>query len=153
MPPKKPAPPAGPRAALDALLAGAAGGTLRRAQWLDAVDQLLRPSLPAGAAAHVRMANIRGSKLIFVADAPVWHAKLRLATPELLDAARSIGLEVDAVAIKLATQTPRPVVAAAPHPPASAAAQRGLAAALALLRSPASEDACGARKAGNTREG
>ena len=142
-PPKKPRPATGPRAALEALLAGSTGGTLRRAQWLDAVNQLLRPSLPAGAAAHARLANVRGSKLIFVVDAPVWHAKLRLASPELLIAARSIGLEVDAVAIKLATHLAPPVVASA-HPTAmSATAQRGLAAALALLQSPAAQDAGG----------
>jgi hypothetical protein len=138
-PPKKPRPATGPRAALEALLAGSAGGTLRRAQWLDAVNQLLRPSLPAGAAAHARLANVRGSKLIFVVDAPVWHAKLRLASPELLIAARSIGLEVDAVAIKLATHIAPPVVATARPTAMSATAQRGLAAALALLQSPATD--------------
>ena len=141
-PPNKAAPPAGPRTALDALLAGKTGGTLRRARWLDAVDQLLRPALPVGVNAHARLANVRGSTLVFVADAPVWHAKLRLATPELIAAARSIGLEVDAVTIKLATRPWQPHPATvAPRPPPSAASQKGLAAALALLRAPTAEDA------------
>ena len=140
--PKKPVPPTEPRAALDALLAGTAGDTLRRAQWLGAVDQLLRPALPPGTAAHVRLANLRGSKLVFIADAPVWHAKLRLATPELIAAARSIGLEVDAVTIRLATRPWQPHPATiTPRIPPSAASQKGLAAALALLRAPAAEDA------------
>ena len=141
-PPNKAAPPAGPRAALDTLLAGKAGGTLRRARWLDAVDQLLRPALPAGVNAHARLANLRGKTLVFIADAPVWHAKLRLATPELIAAARSIGLEVDAVTIKLATRPWQPHPATiTPRIPPSAASQKGLAAALALLRAPAAEDA------------
>ncbi|HQA02058.1 MAG TPA: DciA family protein [Thermomonas sp.] len=141
-PPNQAAPPAGPRAALDTLLAGKAGGTLRRARWLDAVDQLLRPALPAGVNAHARLANLRGKTLVFIADAPVWHAKLRLATPELIAAARSIGLEVDAVTIKLATRPWQPHPATiTPRIPPSAASQKGLAAALALLRAPAAEDA------------
>ena len=140
--PKKPVPPTEPRAALDALLAGTAGDTLRRAQWLGAVDQLLRPALPPGTAAHVRLATLRGSKLVFIADAPVWHAKLRLATPELIAAARSIGLEVDAMAVKLATRAipPHPATVA-PRIPMSAASQKGLAAALALLRTPSADTA------------
>ena len=141
-PPNQAAPPAGPRAALDTLLAGKAGGTLRRARWLDAVDQLLRPALPAGVNAHARLANLRGKTLVFIADAPVWHAKLRLATPEFIAAARSIGLEVDAVTIKLATRPWQPHPATiTPRIPPSAASQKGLAAALALLRAPAAEDA------------
>ena len=89
-PPAGATPPSGPRAALQALLDGAEGGTLRRALWLDAVDQLLRPHLPPVLAAHARLANVRGDKLVFVVDGPVWHAKLRLATQELVDAARSV---------------------------------------------------------------
>lgn len=129
------APSAGPRAALEALLAGSSGGTLRRALWLDAVDQLLRPHLPPELAAHARLANIRGDKLVFVVDAPVWHAKLRLATPGLIDMARSIGLEVNAVGVKTTTTPLRPAPpATVRRPPVSATAQSGLATALALLR-------------------
>ncbi|HQY50649.1 MAG TPA: DciA family protein, partial [Thermomonas sp.] len=106
------------------------------------MDQLLRPALPAGVNAHARLANLRGKTLVFIADAPVWHAKLRLATPELIAAARSIGLEVDAVTIKLATRPWQPHPATiTPRIPPSAASQKGLAAALALLRAPTAEDA------------
>lgn len=145
MPDSRSTPGAGPRAALDALLAGPSGGTLRRAQWLAAVDQLLRPHLPAGLAAHARLANVRGRRLVFLVDAPAWHARLRLASPGLIDAARSLGLEVEAVGIKLATQpldppaAPRPLPAAGPSP--------GLQAALALLRSDA-DDTPAPRRAG-----
>lgn len=130
-----PAPSAGPRAALEALLAGPSGGTLRRALWLDAVDQLLRPHLPPELAAHTRLANVRGDKLVFVVNAPVWHARLRLATPGLIDIARSIGLEVNDVRVKTTTAPLRPTPPATAHrPPVSATAQSGLATALALLR-------------------
>lgn len=131
-----------PRAALETLLAGTAGGTLRRARWLDAVDQLLRPHLPPGMATHARLTNVREDRLVFVVDAPIWHAKLRLATPELIDAARSIGLEVNAMVVKTATGPLQPLPAVtAPRTPMSAAAQSGLKAALALLRSAEPEEA------------
>lgn len=138
---KQAKPPAGPRAALDALFAGSAGDPLRRAMWLDAVDQMLRPCLPPSLAAHARLANVRGDKLVYLVDAPVWHAKLRLAAPELLDAARSIGLDVAVLQVKTTLQPLRPVLSAAHSaPPISATTQSGLATALALLRSDAPED-------------
>ena len=139
--------------ALQALLAEAAGDTLRRAQWLDTVDQLLRPHLPPGVAAHARLANVRGDKLVYVVDAPVWHARLRLATPMLVDAARSVGLDVAGLSVKTTLQPLRPVPPAArtAKPNVSAAGQSQLAAALALLRSDAQEGAGGDRKAGSRR--
>lgn len=144
--------PAGPRAALDALFADAAGNPLRRALWLDAVDQLLRPFLPPGLAAHARLANVRGDKLVFVVDAPVWHAKLRLATRELVDAARSVGLDVAGLSVKTTLQPLRPLPPATrTAPPMSAAGQSQLEAALALLRSDAPAGAGGDRKAGPER--
>jgi len=89
-------------------LSGTSADPIRRALWLDALDQRLRPCLPPSLAAHARLANVTGAqattgagmagvklaglKLVFLVDSPVWHARLRLATPELLDAARSIGL-------------------------------------------------------------
>ncbi|GAB1408479.1 DUF721 domain-containing protein [Thermomonas brevis] len=137
-PPPGATPPSGPRVALEALLAGSAGDTLRRARWLDAVDQLLRPHLPPMLAAHARLANVRGDKLVFVVDAPVWHARLRLATPALVDAARSVGLDVADVAVRTTSEPLRPLPRPEkPRTPMSAAAQSELEAALALLRSDA----------------
>jgi len=136
-----PSVPGQPRAALEALLAEAAGNPLRRAMWLDSVDQLLRPYLPPGLAAHARLANVRGDKLVFVVDAPVWHAKLRLALPALVDAARSVGLDVSGASVKTTLLPLRPLPPAAPPAtPISAASQSGLEAALALLRSDAPDN-------------
>lgn len=144
--------PSGPRGALQALLTEASGDTLRRAQWLDTVDQLLRPHLPPGLAAHARLANVRGDKLVFVVDAPVWHARLRLATQVLVDAARSVGLDVAGLSVKTTLQPLRPLPPAArTAPPMSAAGQSQLEAALALLRSETPDDAEGDRKVGARR--
>ena len=144
--------PVGPRAALDALLADDAGNPLRRAMWLDALDQLFRPHLPPGMAAHARLANVRGDRLVFVVDAPVWHAKLRLAGPGLIDAARSLGLEVAGVTVRTSLQPLRPLLPAArPAPSIQGRPQPQLEAALALLRSDAQEGAGGDRKAGARR--
>jgi hypothetical protein len=77
----------------------------------------------------------------------VWHAKLRLAAPALVDAARSIGLEVNDVGVRTTAAPLRPLPpVAARRTPMSAAAQSGLEAALALLRSEAPEDAGGDRE-------
>ena len=103
-----------PREALEALFAGANADPLRRALWLDALEQRLRPHLPPAIAAHARLANVDGGRLVFLVDSPVWRARLRLASAELLDAARSVGLECDAVVVKATT---KPLSADPPAPP------------------------------------
>jgi hypothetical protein len=128
--------PSTPRAALDALLAEPAGGPVRRAMWLDELDQRFRPLLPPSLAAHARLANFERGRLVFVVDAPVWRAKMRLAAPELLDAARSIGLDAAELIVK--TTTP---VTASPQSdrkakPISATALTALQTALELLKDP-----------------
>lgn len=106
-PPTSPPTSGGPKEALAALLGADASdpGThsLRRALWLDALDQQLRPRLPPGLAAHARLANIDRGRLVYLVDAPVWHARMRLAATELLDAARSLGLEANDLVVRTAT--------------------------------------------------
>ena len=130
--------PSTPRAALDALLAEPAGGPVRRAMWLDELDQRFRPLLPPSLAAHARLANFERGRLVFVVDAPVWRAKMRLAAPELLDAARSIGLD----AAELIVKTTTPVIASPQSDrkakPISATALQALQAALESLKEPGS---------------
>lgn len=137
--PARPGRTAGPQAALDALLADAAFDPLRRALWLDALDQRLRPALPPSLATHARLANLDGGRLVYVVDAPVWRAKLRLAGPDIVEAARSLGLGVDELVVKVATGPLHPPA----HPPEranrkatpmSAAARDALQAALASLK-------------------
>jgi hypothetical protein len=127
--------PSKPRIALDALLEDPAGNPIRRALWLDELDRRLRPYLPPSLAAHARLANFERGRLVYVVDAPVWRAKLRLAAPELLDAARSVGLE----AAEFVVKTTIPIPAAAPvrkAKPMSAATLEALQAALASLKKP-----------------
>ena len=122
------------RHAVQALFAGASADPLRRALWLDALEQRLRPHLPPAIAPHARLANVDGGKLVFLVDSPVWRARLRLASAELLDAARSVGLQCDTVVVKTTTQ-PLSADPPAPRPPRpmSPAARQALDAALASL--------------------
>lgn len=124
----------GPTEALDALLRGTAGDPVRRALWLDALDQRLRVHLPPPLDAHAHLANVDGDRLVFLVDAPVWHAKLRMAGPELLDAARSLGLHVATLAIRVEAPAVDTAGSAGPRArPMSEASQRALQAALDSL--------------------
>jgi hypothetical protein len=122
---------------MEALLADTAFDPLRRALWLDALDQRLRPSLPPALAPHARLANFVGGRLVYVVDAPVWRAKLRLVAPDLLDAARSLGLDVAELIVKTTTIPIQPPMRPEPKAiPMSAAAKEALQAALASLKDP-----------------
>lgn len=78
-----------------------------------------------------------GAKLVFVVDSPVWHARLRLAAPALLDAARSVGLECGEVVVKTTTVPLSPDPPAPRRPlPIPAAAREALQAALAPIDVP-----------------
>lgn len=138
---KPPRPPSSPRAALEALLAEPAGDPIRRAMWLDDLDLRLRPYLPSPLAAHARLANFEHGRLVYLVDAPVWRTKLRLLAPELLDAARSVGLVAAEFVIKtnLAPVTP-PLRPDRKTVPMSASAQQALQAALASLKTPEPPD-------------
>lgn len=127
-----------PQAALDALLTSPAGDPLRRALWLDALDLRLRACLPPELAAHARLANFQSGRLVFVVDAPVWQAKLRLATAEVLDAARSLGLDATVLTVKT---TVSPLIAKPSRveravKPMSEASRDALRAALDSLKDP-----------------
>lgn len=114
-----------------------AGNPLRRALWLDALDRQLRPHLPPTLATRCRLANVNGEHLVFVVESPVWHAKVRLAEAQLIDAARSIGLKVTKVTVKTAAAAPprSPAIDNRNGPHAvSAATHKGLRDALACLK-------------------
>ena len=124
-----------PLSAAEAALADETGATLRRALWLDALDQQLRPLLPPGLAPHCRLANVSGGQLVFVTDSPVWRARLRLSETQLIDAARSVGLNPTAVIVKTTTGPLHPPASAKATPPlVSATARQAVGDALASLR-------------------
>lgn len=131
-PPGRPPRPAQP--ALDALLDDAAGDPVRRALWLDGLDRRLRPLLPPALAAHARLGNVDGRRLVLLVDAPVWHARLRLAGPEILESARSLGLDVAELTVRTTVRPASPPPPATPAPrPMSARARQALREAAALL--------------------
>jgi hypothetical protein len=141
--------PSEPRIAIDALLDGESSEPdhrfLRRALWLEALDLQLRPYLPPALAAHARLANIDRGRLVYLVDTPAWHARLRLAATEILDAARSLGLEATDLVVKTAVgphaMQPRNagLTTAVSVPPLSAAAREAIATALASHDKAASE--------------
>jgi len=148
--PSSPPPSGGPKEALAALLGADAADpgahSLRRALWLDAMDLQLRPHLPPALAAHARLANIDRGRLVYLVDAPVWHARMRLAATELLDAARSLGLEVGDLVVRTATgpqamrSTSPGTSTTTPAPSLSAAAREAFATALAARDDAVRED-------------
>ena len=117
-------------------MASKTGNPLRRALWLESLDQQLRPHFPAPLPGRCRLANVDGEHLVFLVQSPVWHAKLRLAEPQLIQAARSIGLKVTKVTIKTATSPLYPLPPPPPRPAhtVTAATHRGIRDALACFQ-------------------
>lgn len=137
---------ASPLPALQAALSDATANPVRRALWLDALEQQFRPLLPSALSSHCRLANVADGRLVFVVDSPVWKAKLRLAAPELVERAQSVGLAITEVTAKVVAQLASPVASDSPRKPLpmSAASREALQAALASLESP---DSTGTRTA------
>ena len=106
---------------------------MRRALWLDALDQRLRTCLSPPLAAHAQLANVDRDRLVFIVDAPVWHAKLRMAGPQLLDAARSLGLQVSTLVVRVGRPAPPSTGTERRARPMSASARQALDAALESL--------------------
>lgn len=118
-------------------MSDAATDPVRHALWLDAMEQLLRPCLPPALAPHCKLGNVTGGKLVFIVDSPVWHAKLRLAAPGLIDLARSVGFAATEVVAKTTTAPfQRPPAAGLAVKPMSEASRNALKAALASLDDP-----------------
>ena len=118
----KPTPPrqALPRSvpsAWQAALAGGAADPLKRAEWLASLDHQLRIALPLQLAAHVRLANVDGNRLVYSADGPAWSSRLRLSGDAILESARSLGLAVDALAIRVVRMPAVPGVGVASSTP------------------------------------
>ncbi|MFT3755811.1 MAG: DciA family protein [Pseudoxanthomonas sp.] len=133
--------PSTPIPALQAAMSGVSANPVRHALWLDALEQQLRPCLPPQLAPHCRLANVAGGRLVFLVDSPVWRARLRLAAPELINLARSFGLEVTEATAKVGTLPTIPGPASPRKPrPLSAATHDALQAALASLEGPDSAE-------------
>jgi len=126
------------QAPLKVASASGLGQLVKRAQWLDSLDRLLRQSLPA-LNQQCRLANVREDRLVFLVQTPIWKAKLRLHTDALLDAAATAGLQVRSLTVKVATAAPVPQ-GATPHKPLSPAACDALRAAASATDDPQLRD-------------
>jgi hypothetical protein len=51
---------------------------IARARWLDELIRTCAGCLPAALAGQCRLANVDRENLVFLVNAPVWKAKLRL---------------------------------------------------------------------------
>ena len=121
--------------ALDAVLREPAGDILRRAMWLEAVDRQLRSALPVSLAGRVRVANLAQGRLSLRVDSAIWHSRARLQQGDIIEAARSVGLDVQTVHIRVAEAT-APLYPEPAASPASEDSRAALAEALALLKKP-----------------
>ena len=97
----------------------------------------VRPCLRLHSPRTRRLANLDVWPTRFRRRCPRVRAKLRLAAPEVLDAARSLGLGVTELVVKATTSPVHPSERADPKvKPMSAAARDALQAALASLKDP-----------------
>lgn len=106
-----------------------------RVRWLNALDRLLRQSLPPALASQCSLANVRNGRLVFLANSSALAARLRLHTADLLAAAASAGVNAEALAVKVATMQPVPPDPT-PRTPLSPAARDALRAAADAVSDP-----------------
>lgn len=89
------------------------GDILARAQQLARLEPRIKEALPPTLAPHCALANVRGDTLVLSVRATVFAARIRLLTPQILEAARSLGLSLSQVRIRVGyVPTPPP-----PPPP------------------------------------
>lgn len=87
----------GPRPLLECGLAGLA----RKAAHYDALDRALRQTLPAPLRDQVRLAELRGRQLVFLASSPVWASRLRLLQAQILAGAQSLQIAAASLRVKV----------------------------------------------------
>jgi hypothetical protein len=80
-----------------------------RAKALDALDRTLRQMLPDPLRRQCCVAELRAGRLVFLANSPVWAAKLRLQQNALLAQARKVaGAPIEKFTVKVAPLPPVP---------------------------------------------
>ena len=113
---------------------------LERAKKLDALDLALRDAMPPALAGRCRLANVRGTCLVFLASSPPVAARLRLEQNELLRrATETTGKRFDKITVKVATAEPVPP-GSAPLSPLSTTAAGHLSDAARVLADPELRD-------------
>ncbi|PJK11394.1 hypothetical protein CO608_02815 [Lysobacteraceae bacterium NML08-0793] len=98
-----------PTLALDAAMKGDSGSLLRHALWLDAANRAWRAHLPAHLRGHLRLGNLDDDGCLWtLADTPAWAERARLASLDLLNAARASGLIAHKIKVRVAKPQPLP---------------------------------------------
>lgn len=73
----------------------------KRVRALTLLDQRLRQSLPSPLREQVRLADLRGGRMAFLAPTPALAARLRMCTDDLLDTAQKLGAHAVSVVVKV----------------------------------------------------
>jgi hypothetical protein len=107
---------------------------VQRAMMLGELDTKMRQSLSPTLAAHCRLANVTDRQLVFLVDAPVWKAKLRLEGPLLQELAAAAGFAARTLVVKVFPEgwTESSVEPTAGRPLSSAARESLRATALSI---------------------
>jgi hypothetical protein len=81
---------------------GDLGAIVRRARKMGELTEVLARSLPPEQAEGIVAANLReDGELVVIATTSAWASRLRYETDTLLEAARSVGIEVHACRIRV----------------------------------------------------
>jgi hypothetical protein len=125
-----------PRQALEALEGSGLASLVERARWLDALDLVLRQSLPATLAGQCKLANVDAEYVVFLVSAPVWKASLRLHADAVLAAAAAAGLQARTLRVKVAAPGPAIPMGSGPVKPLSEAVRDSLRATALSVSDP-----------------
>jgi len=131
-----PAPASLPPQALAALEGSGLASLVERARWLDALDPVLRQSLPATLAGQCRLANVDDKYVVFLVSTPVWKAKLRLHADAVLAAAAAAGLKARTLMVKVSAPNPAIPSGSGPVKPLSEAVRDSLRATALSVSDP-----------------
>jgi hypothetical protein len=126
----------GPKSIVDC---GSFATLAKRAGVLEALDRALRQTLPSPLREQVRFADLRNSRLVFLASSPAWATRLRLMQTQILAAAHAIGTSASSVTVKVVPQPPL-VIEPERSKPLSPAAAAHLQATAASLSDPELRD-------------
>ncbi|MCE3003204.1 MAG: DUF721 domain-containing protein [Xanthomonadaceae bacterium] len=125
---------------MDTKAGPALAGLVGHARLLEALDQALRGALPPTFAPQVRLANVRGARLVFLASSPAVATRLRLMQDAITAAAsRFTGTAIDQLTVKVAPMPVRPHDPS-PRKPLSSTAAEHLRQAASILDDPELRD-------------
>lgn len=96
---------------------------LHKARQLQRLQSRLQSLLPAELAAHVQIANLRGTQLVLTADGSAWASRLRYLSADLLRQLQTAGWSCQHIDVKVASRfappsnpkKPRSISATARH--------------------------------------